>query len=70
MPDGFATTSEAYRDFISQGGLATRIAEVLRGNSIVEDVTRLAEIGARSVVSSDAPSRNVCRPKCSTPGAR
>jgi pyruvate,water dikinase len=46
VPDGFATTSEAYRDFLSQGGLATRIAEVLRELD-VEDVTRLAETGAR-----------------------
>ena len=46
VPDGFATTSQAYRDFLSQGGLATRIAEALRGLD-VEDVTRLAETGAR-----------------------
>ena len=46
VPDGFATTSQAYRDFLSQGGLATRIAEALGGLD-VEDVTRLAETGAR-----------------------
>ena len=46
VPDGFATTSQAYRDFLSQGGLATRIAEALRELD-VEDVTRLAETGAR-----------------------
>ncbi len=46
VPDGFATTSEAYRDFLSQGGLATRIAEALRELD-VEDVTRLADTGAR-----------------------
>jgi pyruvate,water dikinase len=30
VPDGFATTAEAYREFLGAGGLATRIAERLR----------------------------------------
>jgi pyruvate,water dikinase len=46
VPDGFATTAQAYREFLAQGGLATRIAEALRALD-VEDVTRLAETGAR-----------------------
>ena len=46
VPDGFATTSQAYRDFLSQGGLAERIAGALRGLD-VDDVTKLAETGAR-----------------------
>jgi pyruvate,water dikinase len=46
VPDGFATTSQAYRDFLAQGGLAERIAAALRGLD-VDDVTQLAETGAR-----------------------
>ena len=46
VPDGFATTAQAYREFLSQGGLASRIAEALHALDI-EDVTKLAETGAR-----------------------
>jgi pyruvate,water dikinase len=46
VPDGFATTASAYREFLAQGGVATRITEALRGLD-VEDVVKLAETGAR-----------------------
>jgi pyruvate,water dikinase len=46
VPDGFATTAQAYRDFLAQQGLAKRIAGELAGLD-VEDVARLAEAGAR-----------------------
>jgi pyruvate,water dikinase len=46
VPGGFATTSQAYRDFLKQGGLDTRIREELASLD-VDDVTALAATGAR-----------------------
>jgi pyruvate,water dikinase len=46
VPDGFATTAQAYRDFLAQGGLGGRIAGALDGLD-VDDVARLADAGAR-----------------------
>jgi pyruvate,water dikinase len=46
VPDGFATTAQAYRDFLAQDGLGTRIAAELAGLD-VEDVGRLAAAGNR-----------------------
>ncbi|HEX9707414.1 MAG TPA: phosphoenolpyruvate synthase [Steroidobacteraceae bacterium] len=46
VPDGFATTAQAYRDFLAQDGLGARIAAELAGLD-VNDVTRLAEAGSR-----------------------
>ncbi len=46
VPDGFATTADAYRDFLAQGSLDERIAREL-GTLDVDDVARLAEAGAR-----------------------
>ncbi|MCU0976439.1 MAG: phosphoenolpyruvate synthase [Steroidobacteraceae bacterium] len=46
VPDGFATTAQAYRDFLAQGGLADRINEALAKLDI-DDLDRLAETGAR-----------------------
>ena len=45
VPDGFATTAEAYRDFLAQGGLDGRINAMLDGLD-VNDVARLAQAGA------------------------
>lgn len=46
VPGGFATSADAYRDFLAQGGLAQLInAELERLN--VEDVTALAECGKK-----------------------
>ena len=46
VPDGYATTADAYRDFLRQGGLDARInAELSRLD--VEDVAALAATGAR-----------------------
>ena len=44
VPDGFATTSDAYRAFIGDTGLAEQIADQLRGLD-TEDVERLAAVG-------------------------
>ncbi|HEY3327403.1 MAG TPA: PEP/pyruvate-binding domain-containing protein, partial [Novimethylophilus sp.] len=44
VPGGFATTADAYRDFLSQGGLAARINAEL-DKLDVEDVTALAACG-------------------------
>jgi pyruvate,water dikinase len=44
VPDGFATTAQAYRDFLAQDGLGRRIEDSLRGLD-VENVARLAEVG-------------------------
>src|SRR5512134_2527519 len=46
VPDGFATTAQAYRDFLAQDGLGARIAAELAGLD-VDDVVRLADIGSR-----------------------
>ncbi len=46
VPDGFATTAQAFRDFVAQGGLERRIAAELTGLD-VDNVARLAEAGAR-----------------------
>jgi pyruvate,water dikinase len=46
VPDGFATTAQAYRDVLAQGGLDARIAAELAGLD-VGDVRRLAEAGGR-----------------------
>ncbi len=46
VPGGFATTAQAYRDFIAQGGLDERIRGAL-ANLDVEDVTKLAATGAQ-----------------------
>ncbi|NGP54355.1 phosphoenolpyruvate synthase [Thioalkalivibrio sp. XN8] len=45
VPDGFATTAAAYRDFMTQQGLADRIREVLQDLD-VDDVDKLVETGA------------------------
>ncbi|TCP12650.1 phosphoenolpyruvate synthase [Crenobacter luteus] len=44
VPGGFATTAEAYRDFLAHEGLAERIKDKLSTLDI-EDVTRLAQVG-------------------------
>jgi pyruvate,water dikinase len=44
VPDGFATTADAYRRFLSHDGLADRINALL-DDLDVDDVRRLAEVG-------------------------
>jgi pyruvate,water dikinase len=44
VPGGFATTAQAYRDFLSQNGLDQRIREKLAGLN-VDDVQQLADTG-------------------------
>ncbi|HKZ72889.1 MAG TPA: PEP/pyruvate-binding domain-containing protein, partial [Steroidobacteraceae bacterium] len=46
VPGGFATTSQAYRDFLQQGGLDARIRKAL-ADLDVDDVTKLAATGAQ-----------------------
>jgi pyruvate,water dikinase len=45
VPDGFATSAEAYREFLAQSGLDARIRAALAGLD-VNDVARLASTGA------------------------
>lgn len=45
VPSGFATTSDAYRDFLQQDNLADRIAQRLEGLN-VDDVAQLQAVGA------------------------
>ena len=45
VPGGFATTAQAFRDFLVQGGLAARITQALAGLN-VDDVNQLAATGA------------------------
>src|SRR2546430_5348103 len=46
VPGGFATTAHAYREFLKQGGLDSRIRAELEGLD-VDDVAKLAATGAR-----------------------
>jgi len=46
VPDGFATTALAYREFLSQQGLGKRINEALASLD-VDDVEKLAQVGAQ-----------------------
>ena len=46
VPDGFATTAQAYREFLQQDGLAARITQTL-ANLNVDDVALLARTGAQ-----------------------
>ena len=46
VPGGFATTAQAYREFLKQGGLDERIRAAL-ADLDVEDVTKLAATGAQ-----------------------
>jgi pyruvate,water dikinase len=46
VPGGFATTADAYRQFLKQGGLDARIRTELAGLD-VDDVTKLAATGAK-----------------------
>jgi pyruvate,water dikinase len=59
VPDGFATTAQAYRDFLTHGGLAGRIAQTL-GKLNVDDLAQLARTGAeirRWVLDTPFPDR-------------
>jgi pyruvate,water dikinase len=46
VPSGFATTAEAFREFLAHQGLAARIEAAL-ANLDIEDLTALAQAGAR-----------------------
>lgn len=46
VPQGFATTAQAYRDFLRQNGLDRRIAAVL-ADLDVDDVEKLSQAGAQ-----------------------
>jgi pyruvate,water dikinase len=58
VPTGFATTAQAYRDFLKHEGLADRIAQELRSLD-VDDVEKLTAVGARIrgwILSTPFPS--------------
>ena len=44
VPDGFATTASAFRDFVSQEGLAARITGLMEGLD-TDDTDALARVG-------------------------
>ena len=46
VPGGFATTSDAYREFLAKDGLDERI-QALLDDLDVEDVAKLAQVGPR-----------------------
>jgi len=59
VPDGFATTADAYRDFLAHEGLAGRIKQELDALD-VDDVAKLAATGARIrdwILSTPFPAR-------------
>ena len=58
VPDGFATTAEAYRRFVGQTGLADKINAMLAGLD-TDDVRELARVGAEiraAVVAQPFPA--------------
>ena len=58
VPDGFATTAEAYHRFIGETGLAERISGLLEGLD-TDDVRRLAAVGREireAVVAQEFPA--------------
>jgi pyruvate,water dikinase len=60
-PDGFATTADAYREFLRAAGLERVIDETL-GHLDVADIDRLQSAGSRvrsSMLASDLPARLV-----------
>jgi pyruvate,water dikinase len=59
VPNGFATTAQAFRDFLEENDLTKRISETLAALD-VDDVTALAETGAkvrRWVMEAKLPQR-------------
>src|SRR5262245_1627104 len=46
VPGGFATTAQAYRDFLQHDGLAQKISDELKQLD-VDDVTQLTKVGTR-----------------------
>jgi pyruvate, water dikinase len=59
VPDGYATTVHAYRDFLGQGALDERIAHALTGLD-VEDLPALARAGVeirRAILDTPLPPR-------------
>jgi len=59
VPDGFATTVHAYRDFLRHGGLDRRIANAL-ADLDVDDIDALTRTGAevrRAVLDAELPVR-------------
>ncbi len=59
VPNGFATTAQAYRDYLTHNGLEERIGETL-ANLDVDDVDALAATGAQIrgwIVDGELPAR-------------
>jgi pyruvate, water dikinase len=59
VPGGFATTADAYRDFLAESGLDRRISEALSGLD-VSDVASLARTGAEIrgwILAASLPAR-------------
>lgn len=59
VPTGFATTAQAYRDFLKHDGLADKISKELAALD-VDDVEKLAEVGANIrqwILSTPFPAR-------------
>jgi pyruvate,water dikinase len=59
VPDGFATTVHAYRDFLRQGGLDEHIADLLRSLDVA-DIAALTRVGAEirdAIRRTPLPSR-------------
>ena len=59
IPNGFATTADAYREFLAQGGLAQRINQML-DRLDTDDVTALAAAGTEIrawIVETPLPPR-------------
>src|SRR5580704_56452 len=46
VPDGYATTADAFRDFLVHNGLADRVAHALHGLD-VDDLEQLGRVGAQ-----------------------
>lgn len=57
MPDGFATTADAYRQFVGQEGLAQRITGLMRGldSDAVQALVLVGDQVRRAMVEQPLP---------------
>ena len=58
VPNGFATTAEAYRYFLREAGLDQRLKEILRdvNSRDLDDLRKRGKLARQAVLSADLPS--------------
>jgi phosphoenolpyruvate synthase/pyruvate phosphate dikinase len=51
VPDGFATTAEAFRDFLAENALDTKIADALKDLDVRDTKARCTRAAARCALA-------------------